>query len=645
MPVKGGISTLVSSAIVDHWRGKDPAWVKSLVSSLYRSPQSDFEPPTVPLTMVVEDILQWLQLGSCEAWKKKSNRTSLRWDLDHSVEVLGEVLRETISTELTNFLTSMKTLMESGNGVFAPQPQERTTATHWTDAVDSARALLVALGSRHAGAASFDDLVTIAKCRKSAADREFRPISDLLFTQIEQRGYDAEVIFRDLIRLVSTGEIYWTNADPPQLTLEARVSKARELASSEPDFAPTVVWLGYQGRIFPRWNTARVSFISALWAVPNAAPSGQDFDNKSELWKITKDGHHFSVPTYADEEADVELLVRVDLGMTTPAMAVNRAAKIAESIFDTVIGLSGGLYPELRENVVLRAGEVSAHGVHMASAELNVKNDPRGLHMTEQALDKFGPEIADAMAREELPLFISAALDAQVTANKPFSRGKLAHTPSEIDIENVVLLGARAVEHVVAEASMKPHDLFRALKEQWPHTRWLDDIKRAVGFCLDGFALNTIDPNEGLRRVLINEWHNKEQHKHWSHFIAARREQLLALCPREAECAWVEKILLSVSDHNTYMTIIKGYQAESELLESRRARVRNALTHGNPTSAVIVRSVSNFSSFLSQTAVATALEAFINKTDLAEGLLRRPDDFSAMLSGQDAVSYWVDNRQ
>src|SRR5699024_8447816 len=539
---QGGIFSLVSSAIVDHWLGSDPVWVKYLVSSLYRPPHSGYESRVVPLTVVVDDILQWLQLGSREAWKKKTNRNSLLRDLAESTEVLGNVLRKTIATELSKFQTSMKTLLQSDSRVFAQQPQERTTAPLWVDAIKSARVLLVALRSSDAGAASFDDLVAIAKCSKSA-DRESRSIADLLFAQIEQRGYDAEVIFRDLGALISTGETHWTNADPQHLTLAERVSKARELASADTDLAPTVVWLGYQGHIFTRWNSARVSFISALWAVPNAAPSGQDFDYKSELWKIVKDGYRFSVPTYADEEADVELLVRVDLDVTTSAMAVDRAANIAESIFDTVLGLSGGLYPELRENVVLRSGEVSTHGVHIAPAALNVNNDHYGRRMTEEALDHFGPEIADAIARRELPLFLSAALDSQVLANKPFSRSRLVHTPTESDIENVVLLGARAVEHVAAEASMNPDNLLCALKDQWPHDRWLDDTKRAVWFCLDGLTFNAVDPNEDLRRRLINEWYDIEPHTHWSHFIAAQRDQLLALCPREAERAWVETTL------------------------------------------------------------------------------------------------------
>src|SRR5690625_916093 len=386
---------------------------------------------------------------------------------------------------------------------------------------------------------------------------------------------------------------------------------------------------------------ARVSFISALWAVPNAAPSGQDFDHKAELWKIVRDGHYFSVPTDASEEADVELLIRVDLGVTTPARATSRAVKILDSIFDMAIGLSGGLYPQLSESVVLRAGEVYTHGRHFEPSQINVKNDGYGRNVTQKLLEDLAPEIADAITRKDLPLFLSAALDAQVMADKPFSRGRLTHNPSETDIANIVLLGARAVEHVAAQASMNPNKLFSELGAQWPHTRWLSDVARAVNLCVGIHGFHTVDPDEELRRKLLGEWHDEDQRKYWAQFIATNREHLLALCRVESDRAWLQKILESVSDHSIYMTLIERYRKEREVLEGRRRRVRNALTHGNPTSPTIVRSVREYSSFLSRTAVAIALESFIKNTDLSADITRQPDDFSAMLSGQDAVSYWT----
>lgn len=629
---------MVSSAIVDHWLGEDPIWVKSLVSSLYRPRNSGFESRTLPLTVVVEDILQWLQLGTCDAWQKAANRTSLLKDLDHSVEVLGDALRTKISVELANLRTSMRTLKDSGNAVFAKQPQERT-GPPWADAVSSARALLSALDSCTAAAASFDDLVAIAKS-PDIQDRAYRPIADLLFTQIERRGYDAETTFRDLIALVSTGASYWQESSAP-LAIEERLARARELASAEPDLAPTVVWLGYQGRIFTWLDTARVFFISALWAVPNAAPSGQSFAHKAELWKIVKDGDYFRVPQDADEEADVELLVRVDLGVTTPARATSRAVKILDSIFDMALGLSGGLYPQLSESVVLRAGEVYTHWQRFAPSPLNVKNDQYGVNITEELLENLVPEIADAIARRDLPLFLSAALDAQVMADKPFSRGNLMHRPSDADRANVVLLGARVVEHVAAQASMNPNELARILGDQWPHTRWLNDVSRAVQLCFSSSGLHTVDPNEELRRKLLRKWNGEDQRKYWAHFIATHSQDLLAVCRIESDRPWIRKILRSVSDHDTYLTLIERYREEGKLLESRRRRVRNALTHGNPTSPAIVHSVSEYANFLSWTALDIALESFIKNTDLIEDISRQPDDFIAMLSGEDPVSYWT----
>jgi hypothetical protein len=51
--------------------------------------------------------------------------------------------------------------------------------------------------------------------------------------------------------------------------------------------------------------------------------------------------------------------------------------------------------------------------------------------------------------------------------------------------------------------------------------------------------------------------------------------------------------------------------------------------------------VSEYASFLSWTALDIALQSFIKNTDLIEDISRQPDDFIAMLSGEDAVSYWA----
>ncbi|WP_336031977.1 hypothetical protein [Geodermatophilus sp. FMUSA9-8] len=621
---------MIDYNVSDHWSEDEPAWVKSLVSSLDRRHGVS---TVLPLTVVVEEILGWVELASGpDAWRKPANRDSLQKDLSESIEALGGAIRAEIGGPLEKFQTAFSRLTGSAASVLSQSPGMRTDAA-WADVVATAEALLAVLSSDAAVGASWDDLVMTAKNR-ALQGREYRPIAELLFEQIRKRGLDAESTFRDIVSAVAFGR---DPGDFPvgqkDVPLDERVTKAGTIASTPAQIEPIVVWLGYQGRVLPRLSAGRVAFLDAHWAVPNARPDGQGFEHKAELWEFVRSGHLFDVATHVDEESDVDFLVRVDLGETTAAGAVLRAIAIVDTILNVSIHNAGGIRPHLAQYGVLRSGKLGSTSFLVSPREVGFPDDHYGAGITAEALEEHGPRIAEALAREKLPRFLAAALEVQATADHPFSRDMALRKPSEADISSVIPLADRVVQHIAAHAAMDPNALFKQLGKRWPHARWLTDVRRAVHMCLLGGGRR-----EELLGALSGEWFNLK--RPWILFVADRAEDLLALCRIEPERAWIARMFQSVTDHASYAALINGYTKEEQVLEARRRRVRNALVHGNPASFAVIESVREYAEFLGSTALRLGLESYVSASSPATALAERTAEFEAMRLGQDAASYW-----
>jgi hypothetical protein len=623
---------MIEYNVSDHWADDDPDWIKALVSSLDLRRGSS---TVLPLTTIVSEISEWVQLASgSEAWRPGPNRNSLRLDLTESIEAIGTTLKAQIARPLTAFNDALNRLIESSRAVLEQPPGIRTDAV-WTDVDSTAAHLQKELVEDDAVRASWDDLVAASKDR-TLVRREYRPIAELLFDQLERRGMPAEQAARDLISFVAFGR------DPDDIPIGARdtplddrLSKARTLVGTSVEAQPTVVWLGYKGRINVHLTAGRVSFYLAQWAIPNAEPGRFEFDHKEELWKVVQHGHTFRMSERVDEEDDVDTIVRVDLGVTTGAGALERAIEMVEVIMSVSLHRSGGIRLQLAEHAVLRAGQWAGSGRRAVPSPTGFPNDTYGAGMTAEAIERHGPRLAEALAREELPRFLSAAIQVQTTADHPFSRDMALRKPSEADISSLIPLSDRVVQHVAAHAAMNPNDLFTLLGDQWAHARWLTDLQRAAGMCLLGGG-----SHHELLDELTGEWMADRPKRPWILFLADRADDFLSLCRLEHERPWIGHMFASIGDHPTYTTLINDYKDEGAVLEARRRRVRNALMHGNPASFAVVQSVREYSEFVGRSALNLALEAFVEGADPATALVTRTDEFRAMQDGQDAASFW-----
>lgn len=393
---------MIDYNVSDHWSADDPDWLKSLVSSLDRHHGVS---TVLPLTVTVEEILEWLELASgVDAWKNAANRTSLWDDLDESIGALGASLRAHIATSLAQFQATFSQLIGSPATVLKQPPGTRTDAV-WTDVTTAAKGLLEALDADEAARASWDDLVATAQDR-TLEGREYRPIAELLFDQLRRRGLNAERIFRDLVSVVAFGrDPYDIPIGQTNLAPQERIASARNHVGTPAKVEPIVVWLGYQGQAFTRLYAGRVSFMNAHWAVPNAKPEGQNFEHKAELWELVQDGDLFKVAKLVDEESDVDFLVRVDLGSTTAAGALKRAVRIVNTILNVSIHNSGGIRPHLAQHGILRSGQTGSFNLMVSRRETGFPDDHYGARITAEAIEEHGPRIALALAREELPDF------------------------------------------------------------------------------------------------------------------------------------------------------------------------------------------------------------------------------------------------
>ena len=89
---------MIDYNVSDHWSEDDPDWLKSLVSSLDRRHGLS---SVLPLTVIVEEIVEWVELASgTDAWKKPANRSSFRLDLDESAGAIGANLSSHIARKL-----------------------------------------------------------------------------------------------------------------------------------------------------------------------------------------------------------------------------------------------------------------------------------------------------------------------------------------------------------------------------------------------------------------------------------------------------------------------------------------------------------------------------------------------------------------
>lgn len=626
---------LIDYNVRDDWPDQTPTWLKSLVSSLHRRSAGSL---TLPLTVSVQEMLDWIELASGEdAWTNRLNRRSLWADFEQSIGTTGASLRALLSPEVSAFRAAFGALdgskRDPAGATILAQPPGSRTHQHWIDLDATSRALLNKLESDPAVAANWHDLVDVSTS-KAPPDVEYRPLADLLHDQLRRRNHDATATLDHVRDLLAYGrestDVRWGDTS---LSLTERLSRSEAILLDLAAEGDIVVWLGYRGgRVNHAVNAGPVTFMDARWFIPNAREDGQPFDHKSELTQIV-DSQLLTYPESIADRPSTDLLVRVDLGRRPVFGAAERAESVATALISVAVHESNGVRPLLGQSFVLRDGRLG--GASIQATKSAIEDDPFGNTIAANAIDSVAPKLGAALATGTMPRYLAAALAAQTAADLPLSRERLLQPAQDHEYRMTIPLEDRVVQQVAAYAGIGPNKLFELLARSWADSRWRADVERAVYTCLLGGGEHAQE-----RSLLLRQLHQTSEQSPWLAWVADNESDLLRICRVESERRWIERIFRSISDKATYTELIAEYEALNEVLALRRARSRNALVRGNPVSTEAVRSVRGYASYLSRYALQTGLDAFGTSRDLVSFLDRDYDETTDLLTATSVAEFW-----
>lgn len=628
---------MIDYHVWDDWPDGDPTWLKALVSSLYRGERR--VETTLPLGCAVQEILEWVELASGpEAWAKAANRESLIRDYHQSADALGASLSTLLKTSTKTLSSALSSLNQNKNNkdkhgnVILKRPPGSRTDPAWTGVENACQNVLAELVTDAAVNASWDDLVSIVQS-PMVQRGEHRWAADVLFEQLRLRQCDAKAIFREIVNMLAYGR---SANDFPftenTLSVADRLDAAGAIALTTPPEEEVVVWLGYAGGRVDYVVAGSVTFMDAHRYGPNADADRHDFIGKDELAELRR-ASMFSVAERVDQLSDVDLLARVELGITPVSGAIERAEAMVDALLSISVHWSGGARPFRTQSAVFHNGQWRESRRRPRQTALT--DDYHGFNLTHTAITECAPALGAVLATRDLPRYLTAAVEMQTAADLPSSREQMFRTSLDVDIRGVIPLEDRVVQHVAAYAGFTPNELFERLTHRWPHSRWESDVYRATSLSLLGDG-----PNHTRILQLRGQFYAPNAPKPWLVFVADNAKELTSLCRVESESSWVERILCSVSDPVEYHALIKEYEAEAGIISSRRARVRNALVHGNPASMEVVSTIADISSYSSSYALRVGLESFTTGDTVAAILDREQAEQDSLRAEVSVADYW-----
>ncbi len=459
---------------------------------------------------------------------------------------------------------------------------------------------------------------------------------DLLHAQLELRRRDADAVLSGVAHLLAQDlggrGLPVEDGTKQLLPPDKRVEFAEKLLLEPAKIEDIVVWLGYRGvRLTEPMGGGRVAFMDAAWYIPNARPDGPDFPFKAELEHIVENSS-LRYPELIDEEPTVELLVRVDLAKTTATGARELATGIAEAVLDVGTHWSGGTRPYQTECYILQDGHLTVQS--WSGGTRKAIDDPHGRIAIGDAIKDYASSLFSALETNTLPIYLKAALEAQTSADQPYSRGKMSSRVTDVENRALIPLEDRVVQHIAAYAMMAPEDFFEELIAWWPAARWEADVHRATTM-----SLMSIGENQARCDQLKRKLYSSGPTSPWLVFVADHAKEISNLCKVESDKAWVTRVLASVDDTQAYAELHNEYTQEAQIIAERRKRARNAIVHGNPIEVQAVDSVTEFSRFLSQTAIRVGLESFMTGQSVRM-IVDAENDKNNYLERKSVADYW-----
>ncbi len=554
----------------------------------------------LPIADCLAELLQWLRHGRSVSWQK--NYASLGRELHASFDAVGTAMR-------SEFGEVMPRVRDQFTGL-----GERADRTRRLEVADEVDALLRRCVSPSLRRAAWRDLVEAERSfenpdRISDAAQQFRAAIRGAGHPLGWEGLPFRAVLGDearAVKSVTDPDEIPDRSDLGQsagLTPDERVELCGELAGRPTRTGRCVAWLAFKGtRMNPGLlSLGPITLIEARWAVPNLTTS-TDFEFKAELAKaLDSRSDQLKKDLVADD--DRVALARVDLG----ERPVTRATADAESLVTALVEIAafrgGGRGWELFGwNTLLVDGRPSSSSVFSTDPL------PPGVFDLDRTADELtaqGVKIVGALGSQGLPLHLREAL-------------RCVQEAREADDRSRVLLHSRAVEMVAGHFELNAGDLSSRIARFWPESRFQSSLREAVSLALDllershdgrDLARRVRTPGPGVATFEI-------------HFDVIREELefIRAKAKGSHSAHHVMHVLDRLADPSACLSELQRFQKEASILESRRTRVRNALTHGNPATDPAVESAAEFGRYISAAAVGNALDSFADGSSFSDDL-------------------------
>jgi hypothetical protein len=319
------------------------------------------------------------------------------------------------------------------------------------------------------------------------------------------------------------------------------------------------------------------------------------------------------------------VLARVDLGVRPPHGALDHADAMIQVLLKIASNRSGGVVWQRTGSAYLLVDGRLAFAVHSAGPHVFDEVDHVGQDAMADALEEYGPAIAEALGRTQMPPDLADALRLLSEASDVDSREVALTGRSTIDRKSVIVLEDAAFGHIASYGRMSDDDLENSILKSWPHTRWSRQVRAAINVCLRS--------DEATSATLYQQIITHQRGRTRTSLLEASRlsGELLALCRDPLKRRFVEKWLTSIRDAAQCLHLHRQLERDRDLLRHRLSRTRNALVHGNPVHPVVIGTVRDLSHYRVNSAFTLALEMFSASGSFVEELHARADEYERLV--------------
>jgi hypothetical protein len=338
------------------------------------------------------------------------------------------------------------------------------------------------------------------------------------------------------------------------------------------------------------------------------------------------------------------VLVRVDLGARSTVGALDAAADLVDTLMDALISTgAGGRWGKARWSTVLVDGEDWGSRFGRGSKRPDF-DDTFGMGAIADALERGSERFARALMEKTVPSHLREALRICAEASHADSRAVSLYREWHNDERTVLLLLDSAFEHVVALGRTRSELLSDRISRLWAEASRTEQIIWAIDSCVSRGDILSRRPEEAASleaEIVKTSTYGQE-----TSLLAAYRavDRLASLTGSPLHARFVRRTLKQLGDLALYAVESDRLNQNADLIIDRQRRVRNAITHGNPVTREVLRTVLEFSRFRTGMALRAALDSFTDGVPLEDYLLskeaERAQDAAFMESGLSQVAIW-----